>query len=86
VIDTGLPQYWDQFVPALARIGCPGDVEAIVLTHCHYDVLGNAERLRSDSGARVYIHADDAGIATSRSHPRPSSSVLRACGGPGGWS
>jgi glyoxylase-like metal-dependent hydrolase (beta-lactamase superfamily II) len=84
IVDTGLPQYWDQFAAALNRLGCrPGDVDAVLLTHCHYDVLGSAERLRSDNDARAYIHPADADIATSRSHPRPNPGVLTRAWHPG---
>ena len=62
VIDTGLPQYVDQLAPALARLGCRlGDVDAIRLTHRHYDVLGSApSRASFVSGLVVIAWADAA--------------------------
>jgi glyoxylase-like metal-dependent hydrolase (beta-lactamase superfamily II) len=84
VIDTGLPQYFDQLALTLTRLGCRLDgVDAVLLTHCHYDVLGSAERLRSDSHARAQIRPADADIATSRSHPRPSPGVFARVWRPG---
>ncbi|AFK18755.1 MBL fold metallo-hydrolase [Haloferax mediterranei ATCC 33500] len=38
------------------------DLEAIVLTHWHADHTGLAGELQAESGASVYVHADDAGI------------------------
>lgn len=55
VVDAGRPQYWEQLPEALAAIGRRvSDVEAVVLTHNHYDVLGSAERVRADSGEGVH--------------------------------
>jgi glyoxylase-like metal-dependent hydrolase (beta-lactamase superfamily II) len=84
IIDTGLPQYSDQLAPTLTRLGCQlDDVDAILLTHSHYDMLGGAERLRSDSHARAHIRPADADIATSRSHPRPTPGVFARVWRPG---
>ena len=84
VIDTGLPQYSEQLASALARLDRSlEDVDAILLTHRHYDVLGSAERLRGDSGARVFIHPADADIAAWRKQLRPSPVVLAHAWRPG---
>jgi glyoxylase-like metal-dependent hydrolase (beta-lactamase superfamily II) len=77
VVDAGLPQYFDQLPAALAAIGRSlSDVEAVILTHCHFDVLGSAERIRADSGGRAFIHPADAGIARMNTHPRPRPTAL----------
>ena len=45
VVDAGLPASWRSLSDALQRIGrVPGDVEALVLTHAHFDHIGFAER------------------------------------------
>lgn len=36
-----------------------GDVEAVVLTHAHFDHVGFAERARSELGVPVYVHEND---------------------------
>jgi mRNA degradation ribonuclease J1/J2 len=39
----------------------PSDIETFILTHYHLDHTGNAYELWDISGAKVAIHADDAG-------------------------
>ena len=38
----------------------PGDLRAIIATHYHLDHTGNAQALRSATGAQLYVHEDDA--------------------------
>jgi glyoxylase-like metal-dependent hydrolase (beta-lactamase superfamily II) len=46
---------------ALSKIGrSPGDVEALVLTHAHFDHIGFAERARVELGIPVWVHENDA--------------------------
>lgn len=61
LLDAGLPGYWPQLEQHGIR---PDAVDAVVLTHAHSDHTGFAERLRS-SGVPVYVHADDANLATT---------------------
>ena len=68
VVDTGVPTSWKSFTGALARLRRrPDDVEAIVLTHGHFDHLGFAERARSQLRVPVYVHEDDVPLTK---HPR----------------
>jgi glyoxylase-like metal-dependent hydrolase (beta-lactamase superfamily II) len=68
VVDCGFPRYHDQLADALARLGRSADsVAAVVLTHYHSDHVGSAERIRSETGATVYVPAGDAeGVRTGR--------------------
>jgi glyoxylase-like metal-dependent hydrolase (beta-lactamase superfamily II) len=51
VVDAGLPASWGSLLEALRRIGrVSGDVEALVLTHAHFDHMGFAERARVELG------------------------------------
>jgi glyoxylase-like metal-dependent hydrolase (beta-lactamase superfamily II) len=60
VVDTGVPTSWASFEDALHQLGRrPDDVEAVVLTHGHFDHLGFAERARRELGAPVYVHVED---------------------------
>jgi glyoxylase-like metal-dependent hydrolase (beta-lactamase superfamily II) len=60
VVDAGVPTSWRSFRSALAELGrTPGDVEAVVLTHAHFDHLGFAERARAELGIPVYVHEND---------------------------
>ncbi len=38
----------------------PGDLETIILTHCHYDHSGGAGAVARATGAKIAIHKDDA--------------------------
>jgi glyoxylase-like metal-dependent hydrolase (beta-lactamase superfamily II) len=60
IVDTGVPTSWQSLHEALGRLGrSPGDVEAVVLTHGHYDHVGFAERARTELGVPVYVHEND---------------------------
>ena len=60
VVDAGVPSSWHSLHDALRRLGrTAGDVEAVVLTHAHFDHVGFAERARSELGVPVYVHEND---------------------------
>jgi glyoxylase-like metal-dependent hydrolase (beta-lactamase superfamily II) len=60
VVDTGTPASWGSFQTALTQIGrSAGDVQAVVLTHAHFDHVGFAERARRELGVPVWVHEDD---------------------------
>ena len=40
-----------------------------MLTHYHPDHMGNAERLRTQAGAKVLVHHDDRAAATRKGRP-----------------
>lgn len=67
IVDTGLPATWPLVLRALERIGArPAQVEAIVLTHAHFDHLGFAAKARREWGVPVWAHPREAFIAA---HP-----------------
>ena len=60
VVDTGVPGSWESLHEALPRIGRTArDIEAVVLTHAHFDHLGFAERARSVLNVPVFVHEAD---------------------------
>jgi glyoxylase-like metal-dependent hydrolase (beta-lactamase superfamily II) len=63
LVDAGLPAMWPQLESALARWGAtPADVDALVLTHGHFDHVGMARRV-AQSGTRVHVHEKDRRLA-----------------------
>ena len=47
VVDTGLPASWRSLLRALSELGRSlRDIEAVVLTHGHFDHMGFAQRAR----------------------------------------
>lgn len=60
VVDAGLTASWRSLMEALRGIGrSPGDIEALVLTHAHFDHIGFAERARVELGIQVWVHEND---------------------------
>lgn len=64
MIDTGTPGKRAQLENELNRAGCkPGDLELVLITHGDFDHIGNAAYLRRNYGAKIAMHAKDAGMA-----------------------
>jgi glyoxylase-like metal-dependent hydrolase (beta-lactamase superfamily II) len=60
VVDTGVPTSWSSLIEALKNLGrMLSDVEAVVLTHAHFDHLGFAERARAQLGVPAWVHEND---------------------------
>ena len=67
IVDTGLPRSWRSLQSALREIGRrPGDVDAVVLTHAHFDHMGFAARARRE--LQVPLHAHELEVPVVR-HP-----------------
>jgi glyoxylase-like metal-dependent hydrolase (beta-lactamase superfamily II) len=57
VVDTGFPRSWAALHDALAQLRrTPADIEAIVLTHGHFDHMGFARRAQEELGVPVLAH------------------------------
>jgi glyoxylase-like metal-dependent hydrolase (beta-lactamase superfamily II) len=80
LVDAGHPSSWESFERALKRIGrTTDDVDALVLTHGHFDHVGFAERARRDLGIPVYVHENDVPLTKHPwryDHERPRSFYL----------
>jgi glyoxylase-like metal-dependent hydrolase (beta-lactamase superfamily II) len=63
LVDTGFSMRRSVLVQKLEKAGCrPGNLQLIVITHGDMDHAGNAAFLREKYGAKVAIHAFDAGM------------------------
>ncbi|MGW7683964.1 MBL fold metallo-hydrolase [Kribbella sp. NPDC054772] len=61
LIDAGLPGHWRDLQRELGVLGkSVDDIRGVVLTHGDSDHIGFAERLRSEHGVPVFVHAADA--------------------------
>ncbi len=60
VVDAGVPGSWKSLVEVVERVGRRmDDVEAVALTHAHFDHIGFAERARSELRVPVWVHEND---------------------------
>jgi len=67
IVDAGHPRSWASLQAAPREIGRSlGDVEAVVLTHGHFDHVGFADRARRDLRAPVWAPEADRGVVA---HP-----------------
>ena len=77
IVDAGVPTSWKSFRAALGRLGrSPDDVDAVVLTHAHFDHVGFAERARRELGVPVWVHENDVPLTKHPwryDHERPRS-------------
>ncbi len=80
IVDAGVPSSWDSLQSALGQLGRRAtDVEALVLTHAHFDHVGFAERARRELEIPVYVHEDDAPLTKHPwryDHERPRAYYL----------
>ncbi|MFN2526065.1 MAG: MBL fold metallo-hydrolase, partial [Actinomycetota bacterium] len=75
LVDTGVPGYFDQLTELLGSLGHSlTDIDAVLITHHHQDHIGNAERIRDEGSARVFVHPRDAPIVTGRER-RPRANL-----------
>ncbi len=77
IVDTGVPRSWESLLGALTELGrSTDDIEAVVLTHAHFDHIGFAEKARRELGVPVWVHENDVPLTrhpTQYSHERPRS-------------
>ena len=78
LIDAGLPGHWRDLQSELRSLGkSVDDIRGLVLTHGDSDHLGFAERLRSEAGVPVFVHAADAVRARTGEKPKAAFGPMR---------
>ncbi|MFE6888157.1 MBL fold metallo-hydrolase [Streptomyces sp. NPDC057694] len=78
LIDAGLPGHWRDLQRELGSLGkSADDIRGLVLTHGDSDHIGFAERLRSEHGVPVYVHAADAVRARTGKKPKTPAGPMR---------
>lgn len=66
VIDTGFPRSWGSLHAALAQLGRrPADIEAVVLTHGHFDHMGFARRAHTELSVPVWAPEQERSVVAS---------------------
>jgi glyoxylase-like metal-dependent hydrolase (beta-lactamase superfamily II) len=77
IVDAGASGYWPQLDRKLAELGrTREDVRGLVLTHGHVDHVGFAERLRVESGTRVWVHEADEEMVRTGKNQKVEGSLL----------
>jgi glyoxylase-like metal-dependent hydrolase (beta-lactamase superfamily II) len=57
VVDTGFPRSWHALHDALRQLGRrPAEIEAVVLTHAHFDHMGFARRAQEELRVPLWAH------------------------------
>lgn len=60
LIDTGMPGEYDKFTQSLKELNIsPKQISWIILTHGHWDHIGNAKMLKDLTGAKIIAHKND---------------------------
>lgn len=63
LVDGGMPGRLEEFSSGLKNIGMnPNEIEALVITHCHWDHIGCARQIKDMSRASVIVHKCEKGI------------------------
>jgi len=63
LVDAGMPDEINKFSKGLKDLGIhPGEIKAIVITHCHWDHIGCAKKIKDMTGAKVVVQKNEENI------------------------
>ncbi|WP_274650803.1 MBL fold metallo-hydrolase [Paenibacillus humicola] len=76
LVDCGSSEGYPTLRENLASLGVkPGDIRAVYATHGHWDHLSGFAALREESGAKLFIHANDR-LQTENGDPERTAAFL----------
>jgi glyoxylase-like metal-dependent hydrolase (beta-lactamase superfamily II) len=76
LVDAGAPGDWKLLVRTITGLGRRlQDLDAVLITHAHSDHTGFAERARTATSARVWIHEADVDQASGGRHPKNDGKI-----------
>ena len=74
LVDTGRRNRWPDLERQLEKAGV-ARLDALVLTHSHFDHAENARRIRDTYGATVVVHESESGFLERGDAPLPAGSA-----------
>lgn len=78
LVDTLFPRSWDLFTKAVRELGRKlDDVEAVVITHGHFDHMGFAKRAKEELGLPLLAHPEELDVMSHPWHYEHEHSRLR---------
>ncbi|KUP06397.1 hypothetical protein Q73_07060 [Bacillus coahuilensis m2-6] len=76
LVDTGFPDTYDLLVSKINDITKGKELESIILTHGHFDHVGNIDKFLSTKPSKVYAHNDEFPyLDGTKDYPKPDGSV-----------
>jgi glyoxylase-like metal-dependent hydrolase (beta-lactamase superfamily II) len=77
LIDGGMPGEFDKFSKYLERLHVrPKEIQAIIITHCHWDHIGCAKDIKDMTGAKVVVHQFEKNILENGERVMPPGVTL----------